>query len=190
MVRLSLFLLTLISLTHPSCNQLNSEEEQIDPVYIHESEATSNDSDSTIDKAQNFSTKKKFVPHLSFAEFRSNLRQSGDPAEINFGHNQTAKQYKTIISEAYRKKTDLFAGNYVFVRWGCGTSCQQCAIIDLKDGEVYNGPPASLGYDYRADSRLLIVNPPDSAGFIADCSYCSPEFWIWEEGLKQFEKRD
>jgi hypothetical protein len=54
------------------------------------------------------------------------------------------------------------------------------------DGNVYEGFIAPLGFDYRKDSRMMIVNPPDSSGFYYDCNYCHPEIWIWNEDLKKF----
>lgn len=59
-----------------------------------------------------------------------------------------------------------FAGKYVLTYWGCGTSCQQVAAIDVETGEVfYPGEgAASAGVCYQLDSRLLIVNPVDKAG--------------------------
>ena len=54
-----------------------------------------------------------------------------------------------------------FAGHYGVNSWGCGTECVQIGIVNLKNGKVYMpGFAASFGIETRADSRLLIVNPP------------------------------
>ncbi len=58
-----------------------------------------------------------------------------------------------------------FAGRYRVVTWGCGSGCFGGAILDKKDGAVWELPFAAhrrFGtiYDplqYRADSRLLVV---------------------------------
>ena len=49
------------------------------------------------------------------------------------------------------------------VTWGCGTECQEFEIVDAKTGRVYS-PPVTLrlGAEYRTDSALLIVDPPDA----------------------------
>jgi hypothetical protein len=66
-----------------------------------------------------------------------------------------------------------FAGHYRLTSWGCGTSCLQWAIIDVKSGRVFH--PANLAstdhvnveealfedgihaVHLRPDSRLLVV---------------------------------
>jgi hypothetical protein len=63
-----------------------------------------------------------------------------------------------------------FAGHYKIAEWGCGSSCVSIAVINLKTGEVYEGPFSVLGYgnsykyeggydelEYKATSRLLIA---------------------------------
>lgn len=63
-----------------------------------------------------------------------------------------------------------FAGEYVVATWGCGSSCQQSAIIDGKTGNVVfpaqlEGSTGGNGelnendpLEYRKNSRLLIIN--------------------------------
>lgn len=46
------------------------------------------------------------------------------------------------------------------IAWECGSLCQSGAIIDPKTGAIYYTiPTASFGFDFRKDSKLLIVNP-------------------------------
>lgn len=82
-----------------------------------------------------------------------------------------------------------FGGHYCFVEWGCGSPCQTSALVDLKTGVVYDGVDAALGYEFRKDSRMLIVNPPDSTGFYLNCPYCEPLIYVWNEKSKKFEQR-
>jgi hypothetical protein len=204
MTRQTLIISTFILLTFFSCSNENSGTQKTNQDttttstkktekktgIIWESEFVKIYGDSSIDQSKIYYTERKFEPYLAFSDFPTKLYLKGKPAEINYNSNRTAKRFKTVITDTYNDKKAEFAGTYVFARWGCGTSCQQSAIIDLRDGTVYDGPTASLGYQYKVDSRLLIVNPPDSTGFIADCPYCLPEFWIWNEELKKFEKRE
>jgi len=54
-----------------------------------------------------------------------------------------------------------FAGHYGINYWGCGTECIQIGIVDLKTGNVYMPSfSAQVGVETRANSRLLVVNPP------------------------------
>jgi hypothetical protein len=63
-----------------------------------------------------------------------------------------------------------FAGHYKIAAWGCGSSCVSIAVINLKTGEVHDGPFSTLGYgsaytceggfeelEYKASSRMLVA---------------------------------
>lgn len=69
-----------------------------------------------------------------------------------------------------------FANSFNLIVWGCGTECQSGAIVDRTDGAIYGIPVASLGYEFRADSALLIVNPDLSIYWTGEI----PE-WLWRE---------
>jgi hypothetical protein len=88
-----------------------------------------------------------------------------------------------------------FAGHYTIAAWGCGSSCVSIALVDAKDGTIFNVPFSILGwgmllrYDgqnapnrdgfeplsYQVDSRLLIVRgcPEDDN--------CAAYFYEWTE---------
>jgi hypothetical protein len=64
-----------------------------------------------------------------------------------------------------------FAGHFRLARWGCGTCCQQFAVVDLRTGRIsFPGFTVSCGVNprdpvqkdpgifYRTDSRLLVVS--------------------------------
>lgn len=113
---------------------------------------------------------------------------AGKQASINYSTNRTARRFRSAINWSIDKFGINFAGHYNLARWGCGTSCVNGAITDLKTGNVYDLPPASLDYEFQSDSRLLVINPPDSSGYYDYCSYCEPELWVWNENKKKFEK--
>jgi hypothetical protein len=120
----------------------------------------------------------KFEPYYSFIDFKTPLYK-GQIALIKYNSNRTARQFKTRISQTYKEEGLNFSGHYCFVYWGCGSPCQESAIVDLVDGKVYDGPSATQGYEYRADSRMVILNPPDSAGFYRDnVDWMRPGIWI------------
>lgn len=81
-----------------------------------------------------------------------------------------ARLYRAQIRRAARKAPD-FAGHLRVARWGCGTCCQQFAIVDLRTGRIsFPGFTVSCGVNprdpvqkdpgifYQADSRLLVVS--------------------------------
>lgn len=89
----------------------------------------------------------------------------GKPAKIDFRNNRQAWHFRTVIREGTSKGSN-FAGHFTLVYWGCGTSCQEYAIVNLKNGKV-NMPSgllglASYGFIYKLNSRLLIIDPIDS----------------------------
>ena len=130
---------------------------------------------------------KKFIAPVTFADFEVDTFK-GKKATIDYSSNPIAKRFQTVITDAYQKNNIMFGGHFIFVRWGCGTSCKSGAIVDVKDGKVYELPMATLDYSYAKDSRLLIVNPPDSTGHYEDCGYCEPELWEWNDKQKKFEQ--
>ncbi len=67
-------------------------------------------------------------------------------------------RFKTKIINALKDRPN-FAGHCIVVEWGCGTSCQQSAIINLKTKKVSFGPNSSTGFIYYPNSKLLISNP-------------------------------
>jgi hypothetical protein len=140
----------------------------------------------------------RFQPLIRFNDFKAELSSDGRKAEINYSSNSTARKYRSRISEGYNSKGVNFAGHYCMIYWGCGSPCQASALVDLNTGIVYDGPAAALGYEFRKDSRMLIINPVNEngtdvfhpkPGYYLDCPYCKPEIHIWNEKVKKFEKR-
>lgn len=129
----------------------------------------------------------KFVTSIAYEEYGVDTF-SGKWASVNFSSNITARRFRSAIKRAIFSSGVNFAGHYNLARWGCGTSCQMGAITDLKTGRVYDLPSASGDYAFKKNSKLLVVNPPDSSSYYDDCSYCIPELWLWKEYEKKFER--
>ena len=134
-------------------------------------------------------TSYKFEPYISFEDFKVDDLFTGKKALINYQSNVTARRYKTRITETYQEQGLNFGGHYCFVWWGCGSPCKASAIVDLENGKVYDGPTSALGYNFKKNSTMIIINPGDSTGFYDDCAYCHPEIWIWNEKQKAFKQR-
>lgn len=98
-----------------------------------------------------------------------------------------AHMYRTRIRETYLKEKVNFAGHYCFVYWGCGSPCKASVIVDIKTGKVYEGPGATLDYEFHKKSKVIVVNPPDDfTRENPDCKWCKQKIWLWKEKQKKF----
>lgn len=133
-------------------------------------------------KQRNISPLVKFKPEVSFNEYKVGVQTI--KAELNF--SPLYKSFKTVISNAYKKNDCLFAGHYSFIWWRCGMPCQCGVMVDRRTGRIYDIPVASYGYQFEKDSRMLIVNPPDSNGYYENIPECTPEVYVLNEHTKAF----
>jgi len=111
----------------------------------------------------------------------------GPLAPLDEASHAEARRYRTALRQGMEVGIN-FAGKYTLVSIGCGTSCQQHFVIDRETGKVLDKVQSSLGARYSADSRLLVINPPDSTIDYAACRYCTPEAYTLEKG--KFRKID
>jgi len=96
-----------------------------------------------------------------FRDFPAETAYGDQPAPVDFSTHPEARNFSSRIIAAAAAGPN-FNGHYTVVEWGCGTSCQAHAIVDAVTGAVVHLGPGSLaGLDYRMDSRLLVVNPPE-----------------------------
>ena len=130
--------------------------------------------------AQAESTDALFAKYPATAAFR------GKPAAVDLKSHKDAPRFRTRLREAVKEaKGPNFAGHLIVAEWGCGTSCQVVAVIDARNGKVQFGPEASVGVEYRADSRLMIFNPAKN---IREAFGDKPpegvktELYVWEKG--------
>lgn len=127
----------------------------------------------------------------TFEQFRVDTSVTVTLIPIDYNSNPTAKRFKTRITNGYKNGTN-FAWRYTFVYWGCGSPCKSSAIVDSKTGKVYDGPGATIGYEFQKDSKLIIVNPKSmlDSSLGADCPWCKEQKWVWNEEKKIFEQLD
>ncbi|HMS66831.1 MAG TPA: hypothetical protein PKD18_01785 [Saprospiraceae bacterium] len=156
---------------------------------IHETENLKLYGDTTIDKDKISYASIKFEPYVGFDDFKVNSVDNKKYADLDLKSNKDANNFRTMLTMGYSSDTANFAGHYSFIYWGCGSPCQSSLLIDRRTGKIYNSPGASLGYDFRVGSKMLIVNPPDTNGFYDDCIYCKPIIYIFDEQTKTFKER-
>lgn len=144
-----------------------------DTLWNDEREIVLKYPDGTVDIRRRFILKKTFDDYAVKEKFNGKL-----PKKLNYSTAKYARLYKTATQKAVEKKV-LFAGRYVFSIIECGADCFASTVVDLKTGNVYDGPHASTGYKFEADSRMLIVNPVAKDGFYTPCEFCEPEVYVW-----------
>ena len=121
--------------------------------------------------------------------FKSLLNDSlylADTSNLNFAVPLDFSKYKykktfiTVTKEGVKDNGINFAGHFCFVYWGCGSPCKLSAVVDMKTGIVYNGLSGETGYKFKKNSKVIIVNPPDSSGWYnKNVFWEQPSQYIW-----------
>jgi len=100
--------------------------------------------------------------------------------------------FRSHLSEVKGRSAN-FAGHYVVVTWGCGTSCQTVALVEVKSGKIYFAPfSTGLGSDFRVDSSLFVDSPPPAIREYYGGSLDVPNrlffsfYYVWDEKETKF----
>jgi hypothetical protein len=145
--------------------------------------------DTTIQKDKIKDVLIKFEPYITFDDFKVSIEKV--KAKLDLNSHELGRQFRTAIRESYNDTENLFAGHYIFATWGCGSPCQMNVLIDRRTGKIYDAPDSSVGSEFKKDSRMLIINPPEENNyFYNNCSFCKPEIYILNEITKKFEKKE
>lgn len=100
-------------------------------------------------------------PAPKHEDFTCFFKFIGKPSAVDLTSHPRAITFRTELREQSAKPAD-FAGYYVAANWGCGSPCQEWALIDLRDGKVYFAPfTTALGGRYVVNSRLFIADAPE-----------------------------
>jgi hypothetical protein len=126
-----------------------------------------------------YKTLVKYKP-LAFTDYSVHVDEIKFDKKLDFSNYEFKKMYITVTTNDVKENGVNFAGHYSFSYWGCGSPCKLSAVVDLKTGKVYNGLPSGIGYSFKKDSRLIIVNPPDSTNWYdITVPYAIPEEYEW-----------
>lgn len=100
-----------------------------------------------------------------FDDFKVAVEKISRRPALKF-NNDFSRRYRTLLREGLSGEPVDFAGHYVMVTFGCGTTCLYGGMVDAKSGQA-TGLPFMLDsfgpFDidtpliYRADSRLIIM---------------------------------
>lgn len=145
--------------------------------------------DTTIQKDKIRDVLIKFEPYITFDDFK--VSTENVKAKLDINSHELGRNFRTAIRECYNDSENLFAGHYTYATWGCGSPCQINVLIDRRTGKIYDAPDSTVGSEYKKDSRMLIINPPEETNyFYNNCSFCKPEIYILNEKTKKFEKKE
>ena len=139
---------------------------------------------SNIDSTMIQSVRVKFEPYVWFDDFPAPVSDTSSKAPLDFNSNKEAKLYRTAIRNGYKEGNSTFGGHYELITWGCGSPCADGVIIDRKTGKIYDIPMVAFGYEYRHNSLMLLINPPDENGFYDLLEYARPEIYLFDETKK------
>lgn len=105
-------------------------------------------------------------------------RETVEHPKIDLHSHPIGPKFRTTIRETVASEGANLAGHFTVVEWGCGTSCQQFAIVDLRTGRIFHNPNRILtrGLEYHVESSLVILNPwiPGELDFLPEVptTYC------------------
>ena len=113
----------------------------------------------------------------TFASYHAVAPEVIANAKLDLKSNPIARMYRTVLQGKIAEGPN-FAGHYRVAVWGCGSSCAQFAVINLRTGRVITLKGFSstslvyfdndrdflpgtesddLGFRYRSDSKMLVV---------------------------------
>lgn len=111
----------------------------------------------------------------------------GTPATPQF-NTPGQRRYRTMIRQATAKGPN-FAGRYTVAEWGCGTGCEQIAVVDTQSGHVYDGPAGIspkgalyLGPNVEEDKTGIFYSPNSSLFIVVGCpnyKKCGSYYYHW-----------
>lgn len=84
----------------------------------------------------------------------------------------------TTYEEAVKTEWRKFGGKYIVLSDNCGVGLQCRLILDIIEGKpVARMPLAEGGYDWHANSRLLLVNPPTEENLSSEYIHDRTTYW-------------
>ena len=94
-----------------------------------------------------------------FVDYPVDKIYSGPPAQLVMS-DEFPRDYRARFSDGLNGKPD-FAGEYVLVSWGCGTSCIVQSFINKRTGRIldyeFGGEGGEIIEAMRANSRLIVT---------------------------------
>lgn len=109
-----------------------------------------------------------------FSRYPATTTYSGPIHPVVLSSDKYERQFRTQLRNGIKRGVN-FAGEYVVVSWGCGSSCVENAVVSAKTGKVCDWFESCGDDHFRKNSRLIILNPPDGT----DHGLCTPGALVW-----------
>jgi len=129
------------------------------------------------------------IKEPTFEQYRVAEQFVGKPAPVDLKSAPGASRFRTGLRYG-AKKGPNFAGHYTIVEWGCGTGCDNIAVIDAANGRVvfpeelnplfFPGLPVGKipeGMVYKKESSLFIVH-----GVPSTKKKVGSYYFLWKKG--------
>lgn len=132
-----------------------------------------------------------------FSEYPAEV-ETLSKSPVDHQSHEYGKLYRTAIKEQYSANNIDFGGHYITISWGAGSGLTLGAMIDLKDGKIYE-LPLNEDNSYRGayhDNNNNILYQANSNLFICYSSHNNPDdekvdltyyYYVWNEDKKIFK---
>jgi hypothetical protein len=123
-------------------------------------------------------------PQFRFEDFPATATLTGRAAAPDFSTLPEVRPFAGNIQAGLGRGVN-FAGAYTMVSWPCRSVCVSLLAVDRRSGHLYTAPDAFNGLQFRSDSRLLIVNPPEDIPLELRSNppaEMRTEYWEFQEG--------
>lgn len=89
----------------------------------------------------------------------------------DFSIFKEGEQQRQVIQAAL-KKGPTFAGKFTVAEWGCGSNCQEHAIVNVETGLVIAyGLQTEFGVEYTLEDTLFVTNPVGKLPPLSDSAF-------------------
>ena len=112
---------------------------------------------------ETFGMFKKYKLRYKFSRYKVSIFK-GKLAPPDFKTDRAAFLFRTQIKNQCKSEGINFAGHFTLVHWGCGSACEEIAIVDRTNGKIYYSNlvplPKSVFYEvtYKPYSTMIVMN--------------------------------
>ncbi len=99
----------------------------------------------------------------NFSNFKVKVYK-GRQADPDFKTDPPAYKFRTQIKNQCKSQGINFAGHFTIAHWGCGSSCEEIAVIDRINGKIFYSnliklsKSAFFSFKCEANSKMIVMN--------------------------------